>query len=220
MFSTFISSFSPPLNKKIEESLRIINLAYAKYQQNNCIFFNGGKDSTVLLDLVYKYHTGTKVGQKYPLKSFFLQSSDEYPEMNKYINDVKDYWKHDFQIIETSSLKYGLSKIIDKYSIKGIFLGVRKSDPEGKNSHIFEPTSNGYPKAMRILPLLNWDYKDVWSYIDKVKIPVCELYSKGYTSIGSPSTTQPNPQLYDSITKTYKHARELQNDNLERIGRN
>lgn len=219
MLSTFLSNFPAPLNKKIEESFKIINDAYVKYQQDICICFNGGKDSIVLLDLVEKYHTETKEGKQYSMRSFFLQSNDEFPEMKKYINDVKDYWNHEFETIETSSLKEGLSKIINKYSMKAIFLGVRKSDPEGKNSHVFEPTSNGYPKAMRVLPILHWDYKDIWQYIDKLKIPVCELYNKGYTSIGSPSKTRPNPQLYDLVTKKYKHARELRNGNLERIGR-
>lgn len=58
---------------------------------------------------------------------------------------------------------------------------------------------------MKILPLLNWNYKDIWSYI------------KGFTSIGSPSKTDPNRRLYNSITRTYKYARELKIENLEII---
>ena len=78
MLNSFISSFPSPLNKKIEESFRIINLAYAKYRKDICVCFNGGKDSTVLLDLVYKYHTKTSIGQQIPLKSFFFDSKDEF----------------------------------------------------------------------------------------------------------------------------------------------
>lgn len=220
MLTSFLSKFSAPLNKKIEESFRIINLAYAKYRQDVCICFNGGKDSTVLLDLVYRYHTETKFSKEFQLKSFFLKSNDEFPEMSQYIDEVKNYWKHDFNTIETSSLRDGLSTIIDKYGMRAIFLGVRKSDPEGANVRSFEPTSNGYPKAMRIFPLLDWTYKDIWDYLDTLKLPVCELYSKGFTSIGAPSRTKPNPHLYNSNTNAYMHARELNNENLERVGRN
>lgn len=220
MLNSFISSFPSPLNKKIEESFRIINLAYAKYRKDICVCFNGGKDSTVLLDLVYKYHTKTSIGQQIPLKSFFFDSKDEFPEMNKYIAEVQNYWKHDLTILETSSLKEGLDKIVGKYGMRAIFLGIRKSDPEGKKTKSFAPTTPGWPPAMRIMPLLDWDYKDIWKYIDTCNIPVCELYKRGFTSIGSPSKTSPNPHLYDSLTKIYKHARELTDDNLERIGRN
>lgn len=219
MLNSFISSFPPLLSKKVEESFRIINLAYAKYRKDICVCFNGGKDSTVLLDLIYKYHTKTEFGQKIPLKSFFMQSKDEFPEMSKYIKDVQKYWKHDLKILETSSLKDGLATMVNEYSMRAIFLGIRKSDPEGKNIQKFAATTPGWPQATRVMPLLDWEYKDIWAYIDTLNIPVCDLYKHGFTSIGSPSKTSPNPHLYDSLTKTYKHARELSNDDLERVGR-
>lgn len=219
MLNKFISSFPSPLSKKVEESFRIINLAYAKYRQDACVCFNGGKDSTVILDLVFRYHNKTKFGQQVAMKSFFLKSDNEFPEMIKYINEVQKYWKHDFKILDSQTLKDGLEQIVNKYSIRAIFLGVRKGDPEGKGIKSFERTSPGWPPAMRVFPLLHWDYKDVWSYIDALNLPVCELYKQGFTSIGSPSKTAPNPHLYDSISKTYQHARELKNDDLERVGR-
>ena len=55
--------------------------------------------------------------------------------------------------------------------------------------------------------------------IDALKLPTCSLYKCGYTSIGKIDDTKPNKHLYDMVTKSYRHARELENPCLERDGR-
>ncbi len=79
-------------------------------------------------------------------------------------------------------------------------------------------SDNGWPKFIRINPILNWSYGNIWDYIDYYKINYCQLYNYGYTSLGSQSKTLPNPKL-QSIDGRYLHARLLKSAIDERLGR-
>jgi FAD synthetase len=59
----------------------------------------------------------------------------------------------------------------------------------------FCPSSNGWPPFMRINPLLNWAYEDVWAYLRAIGAKHCKLYDQGYTSLGSIGNTAPNSAL-------------------------
>lgn len=83
-----------------------------------------------------------------------------------------------------------------------------------------QPTDRGWPQLMRINPMLDWNCKNVWEYLLKHRVPYCELYERGYTSIGNMTNTCPNPNL-ESKDKpgTFLPAYQLLDDTLERAGR-
>ena len=104
-------------------------------------------------------------------------------------------------------------------------------------------TDPGWPSFMRIHPIINWSYHDVWTYLRRFQVPYCDLYDKGsvlfpsvplvpltdpifrYTSLGSVHNTFPNPALRigdsagDETQPAWKPAYELQDGSLERAGR-
>jgi FAD synthetase len=54
------------------------------------------------------------------------------------------------------------------------------------------------PSLMRVSPLLEWSYRDIWDFITAVDAPYCKLYDAGYTAIGSMLDTVRNPLLLRS----------------------
>ena len=54
------------------------------------------------------------------------------------------------------------------------------------------------PSLMRVSPILEWSYRDIWDFIRAVNAPYCKLYNAGYTSIGSTLDTVRNPFLLSS----------------------
>ena len=208
-------SVSRQLLEKIEETNHVIEEAYDKFGTHLSLCFNGGKDSTVLLDLVVK--EAKKRG--FVIRPFYLEIDNEFNEILEFLDYCGKNWSIDIIRIKTDNLKHGLDYLVNNYDVTAVFLGVRLSDFKNCKMNFFEETTEGWPKAMRVMPILKWTYKDIWEYIDYCKLPFCSLYSIGYTSIGSINDTQPNPALFDQKTNTYLHARMLEDESLERKGR-
>ena len=132
------------------------------------------------------------------------------------------------------SNKEGVSRLVETHGIEAILMGTRSTDPDGRwLSGVFWPSSKGWPPFMRVNPCLDWSYNDVWVFLRFFAIPYCALYDEGYTSIGSRSTSRPNPQLWvpsvpgggggdgevGDDSPTYLPAYRLADGSLERAGR-
>ncbi|KAK2139754.1 hypothetical protein LSH36_1633g00004 [Paralvinella palmiformis] len=58
-------------------------------------------------------------------------------------------------------------------------MGTRRSHPLCEHVEELSPTDQGWPKYMRINPILDWSYKDVWTFIITFNIPYYSLYDRG-----------------------------------------
>ncbi|MEA3444787.1 MAG: phosphoadenylyl-sulfate reductase, partial [Bacteroidota bacterium] len=60
--------------------------------------------------------------------------------------------------------------------------GIRKDQGESRANHnVFMMDDRG---MVRIHPLINWKWDDVWNYLHKYEVPYHSLYKFGYSSIG------------------------------------
>lgn len=74
-------------------------------------------------------------------------------------------------------------------------LGTRDADPDIDDRGIYAPSSYSLPPFMRIQPIMNWTYGDVWKFLTEFDLAYCCLYDKGYTSLGPKQKTLRNPEL-------------------------
>ncbi|OGE55320.1 hypothetical protein PENARI_c004G12117 [Penicillium arizonense] len=107
--------------------------------------------------------------------------------------------------------------------IKAIFVGTRRTDPHGAQLTHFDRTDGGWPDFVRVHPVIDWHYAEIWAFIRHLDLRYCSLYDEGYTSLGGTSDTHPNPRLRkgaDGQEKDYLPAYQLTEDMEERLGRN
>jgi len=211
------SSLPDQLWQKVQHALEIITNGIKQYGVNSiALSFNGGKDCTVLLHLLEialrKLYDNPK-----PLSlilTLYFQIPDNFPDVLEFMAESKK--RHSLNIKECTYSQF--NDIVTRDGIKAVFMGTRRTDPHGANLEYFTPTDKGWAPCMRINPLLDWSYHDIWNYLRYLKVPYCILYDKGYTSIGSQTNTFPNPSLKKENGE-YAPAYDLENPQEERCGR-
>ncbi len=137
----------------------------------------------------------------------------------------------------------GLKRVIAERGFRGILLGIRRDEQliRGKE-RVFSPRrldgtwdfrdqpaefwdqyQTDFPAEVhvRVHPLLAWTELDIWRYVKREQIPVCELYfarnGKRFRSLGESDITFPidsNAATIDEIISELEHTRQS-----ERAGR-
>ena len=134
--------------------------------------------------------TVLKTGKLALPKPYFLASlaetasSDQCMKRQQY-NSSAGFWSP-----WRSSLKQGLSKATAVHC---------SGDPNAGGQDIFCPSSSGWPPFMRVNPILDWSYSDVWAFLRVTGVRYCGLYDRGYTSIGSITNTNPNRYCHSPL---------------------
>lgn len=212
---------------KVRQSLHVIETTFGQYSWDEiCVGFNGGKDCTALLHLVYAVVCRKKPAGdtgRNQLPALYIRRGQPFPEVELFINRTKSRYHLDLLVID-GRIKAALTTLKQTHpAISVVLMGTRRSDPHSATLKDFSPTDNDWPPYMRVNPILDWTYSDVWMFIRRLTLPYCVLYDRGYTSLGSIENTHPNPQLKrvdQNGIVSYCPAYELSDHDSERAGRN
>jgi len=221
----------------IEESVRLFG------SEGVTISFNGGKDCTVLLHIyfsvLYRLHQqeiSTMHSNNTSKISSYLNFKNK-KILAIYIKGKKEPapFSEVENFIESSVIKYNLeleTKIYDSMKsslhslhvshpqLKGILIGIRYGDPHAENMSYSVPCDSDWPPFIRINPILDWSYSDVWYFLRQLQVPYCTLYDEGYTSLGHTGNTIRNEALLDPLSPSkYLPAYKLTDHEKERLGR-
>merc|ERR1711935_113821 len=211
-----------PFGAKLRHAISVTERALTEYTEDEVsIAFNGGKDCTAVLHLLYAMMRRTK--RTTAIKSIFIESAakDEiFPESNEFLE--QSHQRYNIRVCQTTgTIKDALGQIkTDHPEIKAILMGTRVDDPHGKyvDDFTLTDTDKGWPEFMRINPILNWTYGDVWHFIRALHLPYCILYDRGYTSLGARTTTVPNPALLQCNRCLHRrHPQQVQTERKTRI---
>ncbi|KAK1768325.1 hypothetical protein QBC33DRAFT_371427 [Phialemonium atrogriseum] len=226
-------------------SMGVIEEALRRYRPDELsLSYNGGKDCLVLLvlmlaclaaptststsgpdaadaaDAVNLPEPAPKPQPPRPLQAIYIAPPDPFPE-------VEDF-------VATSTIQYHLdltryalpmrpaleAYLGDRTAVKAIFMGTRRTDPHCECLTHFSPTDADWPQFMRVNPMIDWHYAEIWAFIRHLGISYCSLYQQGFSSLGGMKNTRPNPVLaLDADAKTFRPAYELMRDDQERLGR-
>lgn len=210
---------------RLSHSVSVIERALkGSKSTQTCIAFNGGKDCCVVLYLFFA--CALRLGFDFPLNVIIISIANPFDQMERFIFDeLKSFYAGRIEYIvlddTTKTLKERLFTLKASHpDLENILMGTRRSDAHYfKNMCEFEPTDADWPPFVRVNPILDWTYSEVWFFIRLLKLPYCVLYDQGYTSVDHANNTRPNQTLFDSSSNTYLPAYFLSNDDHERTSR-
>ncbi|GIQ82951.1 hypothetical protein KIPB_007375, partial [Kipferlia bialata] len=139
-----------PLGLRIQESLDVIGEAFQRFHNDPvAISFNGGKDCTVLVQLVRLWahmeaertHTDRMEFLQARVPVFFLRTGNQFPEVSDFIRYLDSHVGLKVKTLSDAPFKNLLEDYIDETGIKGVFVGVRSTDPTGHDIGFFQDPS-------------------------------------------------------------------------------
>ncbi|KAF7947561.1 hypothetical protein EAE96_008646 [Botrytis aclada] len=215
-------------------ALRVIRECLEKYSLEEISFsYNGGKDCLVLLILLLtalSNHQSSSLSSSDPkpkplplaLPSVYILSPHPFPEVDTFVASSSAHYHLQLSRYASPMKEAFTQYLRDHPVVKAILVGTRRTDPHGADLTHFDLTDGGWPRFMRVHPVIDWHYREIWGFIRHLNIPYCPLYDQGYTSLGGTTDTHPNPVLVAEESKgekKFRPAYELVEDEEERLGR-
>lgn len=185
-------------------SLDIIAEALEQYSLPQLsLAYNGGKDCLVLLILyLCALHKRGLTNTSDPSSNIETAVQCVYIQDAHPFQEVEEFVAKSIKIYSLALLEYAkpmkdafADYLKDTPSVKAILVGTRRTDPHGEHLKHFDPTDNNWPQFVRVHPVIDWHYVDIWTFIRYLNVPYCSLYDMGYTSLGGITDTKPNPML-------------------------
>ncbi|CAN6603511.1 flavin adenine dinucleotide synthase [Trichomonascus vanleenenianus] len=217
--------------KQVELSLAIMESTFQKHPLREiALSFNGGKDCLVML-VIFLAALDRQLARDPDyldgadrVSTVYVHFEHTFPEVDEFVNQCKIEYALDVIRIPPPLKTAFTTYLEQRPEIKAILVGIRRTDPYGENLVPYERTDHGWPDFIRVHPVLEWHFAEIWDFLRCANIPYCSLYDQGYTSLGSITNTRKNPTLEldkkdangDPI---YMPAYVLTDDNKERLSR-
>jgi phosphoadenosine phosphosulfate reductase len=204
----FISEITKFLEKLTAKDILIWSLE--QFQEKN-IVITTSCSLPVTIDLLCR-----EIKPSLSIPVIFIDTLHHFPETLETANQIKQHYEVDLKIYQPEGIKsreefaqiYGqelwkrdlerfhfltkiqpLERALKELNAEVWITGRRRDQSSTrKNLPILEEDPRGY---IKINPLANWTYRDVWRYIYQHQVPYNPLHDQGYTSIGDEPLTTP-----------------------------
>ncbi|TGJ87521.1 hypothetical protein E0Z10_g1252 [Xylaria hypoxylon] len=171
------------LQARVRETIGVVDEAFQRYELREiAISYNGGKDCLVLLIIILaclarrlppppnKDQTSKTPNEssdpiRFPDKfqAVYIVSLYPFSEIDDFVVLSSAEYQLDVTRYELR-MKEGLEAYLaDHPDIKAIFVGTRRTDPHGEKLTHFDPTDGGWPDFMRVHPVIDWHYAEIWA---------------------------------------------------------
>lgn len=245
LHARFVACDCPRLGPLLRRALEIFGDAFRLYGADGVLgSFNGGKDAVVIFHLMraaLAHHQQLAAeseraaprnhARRVKPQLIYFHDAREFPEVEAFVaRAVADadarLYTYEGGIVDGLREHIEAQRSAGRSAAFAFALGTREGDPNCKGQSAFAPSSAWMPPFMRVNPILQWDYGLVWQFLRGFGLPYCELYDRGYTSLGTRDDTLPNPALRiepaeggDGGAAAFRPAHLLSDFSLERAGR-
>ncbi|HPS70604.1 MAG TPA: phosphoadenosine phosphosulfate reductase family protein [Candidatus Cryosericum sp.] len=178
------------------------------------VAFSGGKDSTVMLDLVKR--AGVKYDAHYnfttvdpPELVTFIRS--QYPEVHWERPKETMYALIERMMTPPTRLMRYCCRILKEHGGEGrtCVTGIRAEESQQRASRAEVDIARLTGKE-NVNPIFMWSSNDIWQYINERRLPYCSLYDEGFDRLGcigcpmaGPKERERQFQRWPGIEKAY-----------------
>jgi len=123
--------------------------------------YNGGKDCLVLLILILACLPASTSDKT--LKAIYIVSRHPFPEVEDFVASSTAQYHLDLARYALSMRPALEAYLQEQPDVKAVFVGTRRTDPHGEFLTHFDPTDKDWPQFMRIHPVIDWHYVEIWA---------------------------------------------------------
>ena len=97
------------------------------------------------------------------LQSVYIIAPYPFPEVDRFVEGSITRYRLDLARY-AMSMKEAFAVYLEEHKdIKAILVGTRRTDPHGRILTHFDETDRGWPAFMRVHPVIDWHYAEVWA---------------------------------------------------------
>lgn len=109
------------------------------------------------VESAHSFHTNKS------LQSIYIVSRHPFTEVEEFVERTAQEYNLDLKRYALPMRPALEAYLLDRPAIRAIFLGTRRTDPHGEFLSHFNPTDAGWPQFMRIHPVIDWHYVEIWA---------------------------------------------------------
>ncbi len=192
------------------DPLEVLKWGIERFHPNIALAFSGQAEDVVILDMLSKIVETPRV--------FVIDTGRLHQETydlleeirNKYVLDLRIYFP-DYNEIEGMVNNYGINLFYKSVEYRKLCCNLRKVSPLRRALSGLSAWITGLRKEqnftrervnrveideinggiIKLNPLADWTWDQVWGYVKENNLPYNKLYDKGYKSIGCQPCTRP-----------------------------
>ena len=98
------------------------------------------------------------------LPSVYIESRHPFPEVDAFVTGSSRAYHLAVSRHSNASMKAAFAEYLrERQGVKCIFVGTRRTDPQGGGLTFFDQTDGGWPAFMRCHPVIDWHYAEIWT---------------------------------------------------------
>ena len=85
-----------------------------------------------------------------------------FPEVDEFVTDCAEKYGLDVVRIALPMKAAFEVYLRRREGTRAVLVGTRRTDPHGESLTYFDITDHGWPKFMRVHPVIDWHYWEIW----------------------------------------------------------